>query len=140
MHAIVICESLTGNTLRAGEIIAAELERRGWDTSVCPTDDIDFGALSRAELVIVGTWTDGIFVIGQRPGGAGRLRSLPVLHGKKAVVFCTFALDPGKTLEKLVAIVEARGAEVVGGQSMRRDHLESSALEFVDRVMAAVPG
>lgn len=140
MNAIVICESLTGNTRRAGEIIAAELQRRGWETTVCPTSAIDFGALSRAELVIVGTWTDGIFFFGQRPGGASRLHKLPVLHGKKAVVYCTFALDPGKTLEKLSAIVEAKGAEVIGGQTMRRDHLEASATEFVDRLVAAVPG
>jgi hypothetical protein len=64
---------------------------------------------------------------------------LPVLHGKKAVVFCTFAINAGKTLEKLVAIVESRGAEVVGGQTMRRDHLDRSATEFVDRLVAAVP-
>lgn len=138
MHAIVICESLTGNTLRAGEIIAAQLQAHGWSTTVCPTSAIDYAALSRADLVIVGTWTDGIFFFGQRPGGTGRLRSLPMLTGKKAVVYCTFALDPGKTLEKLIAIVESRGAEVVGGQSMRRDHLETSAADFVDRVLTAV--
>lgn len=140
MNAIVICESLTGNTRRAGGIIAAQLAERGWNTTVCSTTDIDFAALSQADLVIVGTWTDGLVFVGQRPGGAPRLRSLPVLHGKKAVVFCTFAINAGKTLEKLVAIVEGRGAEVVGGQTMRRDHLERSATEFVDRLVAAVPG
>lgn len=137
MHAIVICESLTGKTRRAGDLIADGLRDHGWAVTVSSTTAVDYQALSRAEMVIVGTWVDGILVVGQRPGGAARLRSLPALSGKKALVFCTFALDPGRTLDKLSAIVAGRGAEVVGGQTMRRDHLEASAGDFVERVLAA---
>ena len=35
-HAIVIYESLTGNTRRAGERISAELEAAGVDAPSCP--------------------------------------------------------------------------------------------------------
>jgi hypothetical protein len=138
VNAVVIYESLTGNTRRAGLLIAAGLQRAGWNASACPTTAIDYEALGAADLVVIGTWTDGTIFIGQRPGRAGRLRKLPVLDHKRSVVFITYAIDQGRTLEKLQAIVEERGAKVLGGMAIRRNDLEGGASEFVDRVLAAV--
>ena len=83
-------------------------------------------------------WTDGLFFVGQRPGRASRLRKLPTLPGKRALCYVTYALDPGKTLDKLVAIVEGLGATVEGGMTIRRDKLAEGAREFVDRALANV--
>lgn len=138
MHVVVIYESLTGNTRRASELIAAELRAAGHDAVACPTFDIDYQALHDAELVVVGGWTDGLFFVGQRPGRAGRLRKLPSLLGKRAVCFVTYALDSGRTLEKLVAIVEALGATVEGGMTIRRDKLEDGARDLVERLLASL--
>lgn len=135
MRAIVIYESLTGNTRRAGEMIAAELRGAGHQAVACPTTAVDYQALHEADLVIVGGWTDGLFFVGQRPGRASRLRKLPALRGKQAVCFVTYALDAGRTLDKLVAIVEGLGAEVLGGMTIRRDKLEEGAREFAARVL-----
>src|SRR5437868_3098552 len=101
MQAVVIYESLTGHTRRAAETIGDGLARAGVDTTVCPITRIDYAALAAADLVVVGSWTDGLLVVGQRPGRAARLRKLlPVVNGKRAAVFCTYALDCGATLEK----------------------------------------
>lgn len=138
MHAVVIYESLTGNTRKAAGLIAEELRAAGHHAVACPTYDIDFQALHEADLVIVGGWTDGLFFVGQRPGRAGRLRKLPALRGKRAVCFVTYALDAGRTLEKLTAIVEGLGATVEGGMTIRRDKLDEGARDFADRVLANV--
>jgi hypothetical protein len=53
-------------------------------------------------------------------------------------VFCTYAVDQGKVLDKLVAIMEERGAEVLGGMAIRRDDLAGGARDFAERVLAAV--
>ena len=138
MRGIVIYESLTGNTKKAAEVIGAELTKAGIPAPVCPITRVDYQALADADLVVVGTWTDGIFVVGQRPGRAGRLRKLPVMRGKRCVVYCTYAIDFGKTLDKLTAILEDRGAEVLGGMAIRRTNLEGGAKEFVERVLDVV--
>jgi flavorubredoxin len=138
MRAIVIYESLTGNTRKAAGLIAAELIAQGVSAVVCPITRIDYQALSHADLVIVGSWTDGVFVVGQRPGRAGRLRALPVVDGKRALVFCTYALNPGHVLEKMTEILSARGAEVLGGMAIRRDKLADGSREFVARLLEAV--
>ena len=138
MHAVVIYESLTGNTRKAAGLIAAGLRDAGHDAVACPTFQVDYQALHEADLVIIGGWTDGLFLVGQRPGRAGRLRKLPSLVGKRAVCFVTYALDAGKTLEKTIAIVEGLGATVEGGMTIRRDRLEAGAEELVARLLANV--
>ena len=138
MRAVVIYESLTGNTRRAAGLIAAALTREGIPTTACPITRIDYGALAEADIVIVGTWTDGLVLFGQRPGRAGRLRGMPTVQGKRCVVFCTYAIDSGRALEKLSAIVADRGGEVIGGMTIRRDKIPEQVEEFVDRLLDAV--
>lgn len=138
MKAIVIYESLTGNTRRAGRLIAAELSQAGIETVACPITEVQLQALSEADLVIVGSWTDGLFIAGQRPGRIGRLVKLPVIDNKKAAVYCTYAFNPGKTLEKLSGIVSRRGGDVIGGFGIKRSDLEGGATEFVERLLGAL--
>jgi Flavodoxin domain len=138
VNALVIYESLTGNTRRAAEIMASAMTAAGVTATACPVTRIDYAALAAADLVVVGSWTDGVFVVGQRPGRAARLRNLPVMHGKRCAVYCTYALDPGRTLDKLAAIMAGRGADVIGGMAIRRTRLEEGSRELVARLLALV--
>lgn len=138
MNAIVIYESLTGNTREAGHVIAEELTGSGIDCVASPITAIDLQALSDAELVIVGSWTDGLFFFGQRPGRMGRLAQLPVIDGKRAAVYCTYAIDPGRTLDKLGGVVGRRGGDVIGGLAIKRNNLGDGSIEFVDRLVGAL--
>lgn len=138
VKALVIWESLTGTTRKAAELIAAGLRAGGIDTTVSPATRVDHAALSAAQLVVVGSWTDGIVFVGQKPGRATRLRSLPYLTGKGAYVYCTYAVDPGKAVDKLAAIVAERGADVIGGRTVHRFNLERDCAAVVDDVLAAV--
>lgn len=139
MNAAIIYESLTGNTRKAAHFMARHLAAAGVTASVFPVTEVDYQALAVADVVIVGTWTDGIFVVGQRPGRAQRLRRLPVIDHKQCLVYCTYALDPGKTLQKMSRIMEERGAKVLGGMAIRRNDLVGGSKEFVDRMLEAIP-
>lgn len=138
MRAIVIYESLTGNTRTAGHLIADELTAAGIETVACPINQVNLQALSEADLVVVGSWTDGLILFGQRPGRIGRLAKMPVIDGKLAAVYCTYAIETGKTLDKLAGIVSRRGGDVIGGFAIRRTDLEGGAREFVDRLLGAL--
>ena len=138
MKAVILYESLTGNTRKASLAIARELGRAGVVTTVCPVTAVDYQAVAEADLVVIGSWTDGLLFVGQKPGRAGRLRKLPFVAGKRCVVFCTYAIDAGKTLDKLQRIVEDLGGDVVGGMTIHRNNIDGGAKEFVDRVLEAV--
>jgi hypothetical protein len=138
---MLIYESLTGNTERAAGLIGEQLSRGGLEIAgMSPTTAVDLQALSESDLVVVGTWTDGILVVGQRPGRAGRLSQLPAMQGKRAVVFCTYAINPGRTIDKMMAIIGGRGADVIGGLALHRRHLEDGAKDFSTRLLEAVGG
>jgi menaquinone-dependent protoporphyrinogen IX oxidase len=134
MKAVVLYESMTGNTRRAAGLIGGALAATGDDVTVRPVTDIDFHELAIADVVFVGTWVDGLVVFGQRPGRAGRVWKLPVLDRKPVAVFCTYAINAGKALDKTAAILEAKGALIVGRRQFRRDRLEQGVTEFVTDV------
>jgi flavorubredoxin len=131
MKAIVIYESLTGTTRKLAGLMGEELQARGVDATVCNITSVDLQALSEADIVFVGTWTDGIIIAAQKPGRAGRIQTMPTLRDKKVVGFVTYALHPGKVVDKLVKLLEWRGAEVLGAREVRRDRIVEGAAEVV---------
>jgi hypothetical protein len=140
MKAAILFQSLSGNTRRAGELIAANLQQEGWGiTTVAPMKQLEMSAIQSADMVIIGTWVHGLFVVGQAPWGIGAINHLPALRGKLAATYCTFALNPGTTLDKLDSAVSGLGAEVIGGLALHRSKLHAHAEEFAARLVANVP-
>ena len=97
----------------------------------------DYAAIQDADIVLVGTWVHGLFVVGQTPWALAAISNLPAMRGKRAAVFCTFALNPGKSLDKLTGAVEATGATVVGGLALSRSKLQAHSEEFAARARSA---
>ena len=142
MDAVIIYESLTGTTQRAARLIGDGFYDHQIGTQLFPLATVDPAAVAAADVVIVGTWTDGLLIVGQKPAKAKKLEQLPALAGKPCFVFCTYAIHPGKTLEKLSHIVTELGGNVLGGLTVRRDHVDDDIADFVAGaapVIAALP-
>ncbi len=136
MKAAILVESLTGNTWKAGEMIAGHLQQAGWGiTAVSRVRQPDYAALQAADMVLVGTWIHGLFVVGQTPWALGSLAKLPVMKGKKAAAFCTYALNPGTSLHKMTNVLDSLGAEVLGGLALHRAKLPQHTEEFAARLV-----
>ncbi len=138
MKIAVVYASKTGNTRRAAELIGADFEDRGHDVSVQAVDDLHYKALAEADLVVLGTWVAGHFIIGQKPGDARRLAAVPKLTGKQVAIFMTYAINPGPALTKFDKQLTADGADVVAGYAWKRSTLPAGVDEFVDGVLGAV--
>jgi len=139
MQIAVVYASRTGNTRRAAELVGTAFEARGHTVSVQPVDALDYKALADADLVVLGTWVSGHFVIGQKPGDARRLARVPQLTGKDVALFLTYAINPGSALGKLEKAVSRQGARVLGGYAWKRSELPAGVDDFVDGILAAVP-
>lgn len=139
MRAALLVESLTGNTWKAAELIGDGLAQEGWSiTGLSKVGQPDHAAIQAADIVLVGTWVHGLFVVAQTPWGASKISNLPAMRGKRAAAFCTFALNPGNSLERLTGAVAATGADVVGGLAMHRGKLAAHAEEFCTRLLDSV--
>ncbi|CAB4534016.1 unannotated protein [freshwater metagenome] len=139
MKVALLVESLTGNTWKAAELIAGNLQQEGWTiTGLNPVKKPDHLALQAADLIVVGTWVHGAFIVGQSPWGIGNINALPAITGKRAATFCTFALNPGKTLGAMEKSVNRLGADVIGGMALHRAKIEAHSEEFAARLMSAL--
>ena len=140
MKAAILFESFTGHTRTAAELIATNLQQQGWGiTGVSPVRKPEMASIQDADMIIIGTWVHGLFVVGQAPWGLGAIARLPAMQGKLAATFCTFALNPAKTLARLDGAVSGLGAEVIGGLALHRSKLAAHSEEFAARLVANVP-
>lgn len=137
MKAAVLFQSLTGTTRRAGELIAANLQQEGWSiTGVSPVTRPELGSIQDADLVVIGTWVHGLFVVGQAPFGVANLENLPVMRGKKAATYVTYGLNPGASLAKVDAAVGKVGVDVIGGTAIHRRKLRPATEAFAADLVA----
>lgn len=136
MKAALLVESLTGNTWNAAELIADKLQQEHWSiTRLSKVGQPDLQSVHAADIVLVGTWTHGLFVVGQAPFALGNIANLPTMRGKKAACFLTFALNAGKSIDKLATAVGQTGADVVGGLEIKRNYLDQHTDLFVERLL-----
>lgn len=138
MDAVIIYESLTGTTQRAARLIGDGFYDHQIGSQLFPLATVDPAAVAAADVVVVGTWTDGLLIAFRKPAKQKKLKELPRLDGKPCFVFCTYAIAPGKTLEKLTKLVTELGGNVLGGLTVRRDHVPEDIAEFLAGVVPAI--
>ena len=139
MRSVVIYESKTGNTERAARLIAKELVAAGHEVAVFPTKAVDLKTVADADLIIAGTWVDGLILFGHRPGGAGTwVKYVPEMWDKPTFAFMTYAARPGNAIGKFSDLLRALGCDVRGGLELHRKHLDTDAVDFTAAVLDAV--
>lgn len=121
-HVLLGVESRGGTTRRVAEQLARGFDEAGLTVRLLPLRQIDQAALAWADLLVLGTWVEGALVAGVGPARATRqwLHTLPTLAGLPVAIFCTYAVAPRSTLEKLRRAMQDRGAHVVAAQAFRR--------------------
>jgi hypothetical protein len=136
MKAAILVESLTGNTWKAAELLGDQLQQVGWTiTGLSRVRQPDYASVQAADLVLVGTWVHGFFVVGMAPWALGEIAKLPAMRGKKAAAFLTYALNPGRSLERVTRVLDSLGAEVLGGVALHRAKLPAHTEEFAARLV-----
>jgi flavodoxin len=113
MRVAIVHDSRTGNTAAAAEKMAAAFREKGHTVELRRVAEAD-GSVATADVICVGSWTQGLFIVGQHPTAAIRnfVETPPDMKGKVGVAFCSYAFAPGRTLDKLAGGLAAKGAKV----------------------------
>jgi flavodoxin len=116
MNIAIVYDSSTGTTAKAAEAMGRILVEQGHQCHVQRIVEADPAVVSQADLICIGSWVKGLFIIRQHPTAATMrfIDQLGNLDGKKSVVFCTYKLAIGSTLRQMAKALENCGAEVVG--------------------------
>jgi flavodoxin len=116
MNISIVYDSSTGTTAKAAETMGNMLEKHGHQCRVQSLAQAEPANVSEADLICVGSWVKGLFIIRQHPteGTMRFIEQLGNLEGKQTVVFCTYKLAVGSTLRQMAQALEGKGAKVVG--------------------------
>lgn len=133
MNTVIMYDSRTGTTAAASEAMRRTFEGRGHQCRVQSIAQATSADISQADLVCIGTWVKGLFIILQHPndGAMQYIEQLDDLRGKKVIVFCTYKLATGSTLRQMTEAVERKGATVVGGFKFRGSEPDGEFSAFV---------
>lgn len=116
MKVAIVYDSRTGTTAKAAQAMGRALQEHGHECCVQSVAEADPAEVSQADLICVGSWTQGLFILFQHATKETMqfIERLGDLTGKKAVVFCTYKLATGKLLLNMVNELESKGANVIG--------------------------
>ena len=114
MKVAIVYDSRTGNTEAAAKQIAQTYRDGGHEVVLARVDKADPADAAAADVLCVGSWTQGLFIVLQHatPATIRFIDSLPSLAGREAVVFCSYALSSGKLLPNLARLLTSKGASV----------------------------
>ena len=134
MNIAIVYDSSTGTTAKAAEAMGKTMEAHGHQCRVQSISLADPVDVSEADLICVGSWVKGLFIIRQHPteGTMRFIEQLGDLSGKNAVVFCTYKLAVGPTLRQMAKALEKKGAKVVGQYNYRGSEPNSKFASFAN--------
>jgi flavodoxin len=115
MKIVIVYDSQTGTTKRAAEEMGRILQRAGHSCTVQSISGANPATMLVYDLVMVGSWIKGWFIVRQRPtaGILNFISSIETLTGRDAVVFCTYKLAVGSSLRRMSEALEVCGARVI---------------------------
>lgn len=138
MHILILYQSRGGNTRRTADSIAQAARALGHTVAVKSVIEVRQADIDQAERLFIGTWVQGFILFGVKPAAAELwVAALPALTGKSVAVFCTYAFNPRRSLDRLSALLTARGAKVIAKQAFQRNRLDAGVSEFVQRALAS---
>ena len=132
MNIAIVYDSSTGTTAKAAEAMGKMMEAQGHQCQVQSVTQADPAEVSETDLICIGSWVKGLFIIRQHPTEETMrfIKQLGNLPGKNAVVFCTYKLAIGSTLRQMENALEGQGANVVGQFKYRGPDPDSKFTSF----------
>ena len=132
MNILIIYDSSTGTTEKAAIEMGKIMEDQGHKCQVQSLKKIDPVVVSNADLLCIGCWVKGLFIIRQHPteGTMRFIEQIENLEGKQTIVFCTYKLAVGSTLRQMAQALEGKGAKVVGQFKYRGPEPNSKFASF----------
>jgi flavodoxin len=133
--AVVVYRSATGTTRRFAEEIGAHLEAKGIIATVQSVGECDPASLADADLVLLGCWTSGYFVIAQHPDEPwlAFVRDMPALDGARVGLFTTYKLATGSMFARMRAAIGVKARRFDLELKSRDGHLSDASRQALDR-------
>ena len=132
MKIVIVYDSSTGTTAKAATEMGKMMAEQGHECQVLSLYDADPVAVAEADLLCLGCWVKGLFIIRQHPteGIMQFIERLENLAGKQTVLFCTYKIAIGSTLRQMTRAIEGKGGQVVAQFKFRGPETNAKFASF----------
>ncbi len=115
MKGLIIYNSKKGHTKKYGEEIGKYLSGKNWDTKVISIDKFDEKDIRDADIVFLGSWTNGMFLMFQHPDKkwVKFVNKLPEIKDKKVGLFTTYTIATGSMFRSMEKRLKDKITEVM---------------------------
>ncbi|MCF8332272.1 MAG: flavodoxin domain-containing protein [Bacteroidales bacterium] len=104
MNIVIIYNSKQGTTRAYAGEIADYLQTKGQhNVKIFSIEDADTEAIDDANVILIGSWTSGLYFFGQKPDKKWKqfAKSLPELNNKTVGFFTTYKLLTGSMFKNM---------------------------------------
>ena len=103
MKTSIIYNSKSGTTKAYAEEIGNFLSGHGVECKVFSIDGYDKEFLELSDLVLLGSWTNGLMIVAQHPDRTWKkfAKELPEIRNKSIVLFTTYKIATGSMFRKM---------------------------------------
>ena len=141
MKTAILYQSLRGGTKKLAHSLAEDFHGKGSAVGVYPITEIDAQFVLTADLLVIGTWTDGLFGFGARPAQLNKINTLPDITHRNVALFVTYEISPDNSLKGLCEWADARGASVVATHGFKvrgpfRKDIQTDIANFADDALS----
>lgn len=135
MKAVITYYSHKGHTANYAREIAMHLWSRGVSVSLCSLSDFDKKKATEADILVLGCWTSGFFVVGQHPHRRWRefARSIAGEYSaKRFILFTTYKIRTGSMFRRMQQELGLPPSERVARLKSRTGRLSAQDREYLD--------
>jgi flavodoxin len=133
--AAIVYRSHTGTTRQLADEMAEHLRARGLTATAMSVGEADPAALANVDYLLLGCWTNGLFVIHQHPDEPwlAFARDLPPITRPRVGLFTTYKLVTGTMFQRMRDALSGKVSRADFELKSRNGHLSDAGRRDLDR-------
>ncbi|MBN1596687.1 MAG: flavodoxin domain-containing protein [Bacteroidales bacterium] len=136
-NILITYQSRTGITKKYAEEIAAYLKTKIPGTTVLSVKECNNELISKADLILLGCWTNGLMIFLQHPDKVWKnfAKGLPSVKDKKVGLFATYKLATGSMFKKMKVHLSAKTSDIAVELKSKRGNLSDNDKSLLDQII-----
>ncbi len=136
--ALIVYRSHSGTTRRLAEEIGAFVAEHGITPTVVSVGDCDVKRVNEADYVLLGCWTNGLFIILQHPDQPwiDFARDLPAISSARVGLFTTYKLATGSMFGQMRRYLSGKVSSFGLELKSRNGHLSDGNKRDLERFLS----
>ncbi|MFN8257015.1 MAG: flavodoxin family protein [Bacteroidales bacterium] len=136
-HICIVYQSKTGTTKRFAKSIAGFFNPAGFNVKVFSVENADYESIGMADILFLGCWTSGAFIILQKPDKEWKTFAcnLKNIDNKRIVLFTTYKIATGSMFRNMKKYLKVSKENDIFYLKSRTGNLDKTNQERLNKIL-----